>query len=270
MTCAEAQERLHDFTRGRLDARTAAAVQAHLEGCPTCTALVRTDRAMRAQVRAAAPQYPAPAALRARLEIALMTPQSAPAKRVSRLPRWSSWMAGQRWAAVAAVVVVLVLAWSGWSWWRSQDAAPPLLLMAVSEHTEYREQTMHAAPAADPQAIVGKVRTEVSYPLPPTFPGDAAVQLVKGAVTDLAGRRVVTLVYRDAQQRYSTLFLVPAAGVDIPAQGHIAIEIFTPFHQVRAGHQVFLWKQAGAACVLVSDLDSADSAALFLKIRKAV
>ncbi len=270
MTCAEAQEHLHDFTRGRLDARTAAAVQAHLEGCPACAALLRTDQAIRAQVRAAVPRYTAPPALRARLEASLAEPHSAATTGTQLRPRWTSWIKGHRWAAVGAVLVVLVLAWGGWSWWRSQDAAPPLLLAAVSEHTEYREQTMHAAPAADPQAIVGKVRTEVAYPLPPTFLGDAAVQLVKGAVTDLAGRRAVTLVYRDTQHRYSTLFLLPAAGVDIPAQGHVAIDTFTPFHQVRAGRQVFLWKQAGAACVLVSDLDPADSAGMFLKIRKAV
>ena len=270
MTCAEAQDQLHDLTRGRLDPRTADAVRAHIDACPTCTALFRTDQTARTRVRAAAPRYAAPQALRARLENLLSGTVAVAAPPTRRLPGWGHWIGGHRWATVCAgVLTLLVLGWAGWSWWRPTESAPPLVMAAISEHTEYRNREMRTSPAADPQAVVDHLRGEVGYPLPPAFLGDAAVQLMKGEVTDLSGRRAAALVYRDAYRRYSTLFLVPAAGVEVPAQGRTTIETFTPYRQALSGHQVFLWKQGGVACVLVSDLDPADSAAMFLKIRKS-
>jgi hypothetical protein len=48
------------------------------------------------------------------------------------------------------------------------------------------------------------------------------------------------------------------------------IETFKPYHRVVSGRQLLFWKQGSLACLLVSDLDQAGLASMFLKVRKAV
>jgi hypothetical protein len=64
------------------------------------------------------------------------------------------------------------------------------------------------------------------------------------------------------------LFVLPEAGIDIPAKGRMPIEAFRPHHRVVSGRQLLFWKQGRLAYLLVSDLDPAGSASMFLKIRK--
>jgi hypothetical protein len=110
---------------------------------------------------------------------------------------------------------------------------------------------------------------KIEYAFEPVFPGDAQQQLVAGKVSDLPGKRAATFVYRDGSGRYTTLFLLPEAGVDIPTEGRMPIKTFKPYHRVVSGRQLLLWKQGRLAYLLVSDLDQAGSASMFLKIRKA-
>jgi len=114
-----------------------------------------------------------------------------------------------------------------------------------------------------------ELHAKVDYALDPVFPGDAQQQLVAGMVSDLPGKRAATFVYRDGSGRYTTLFLLPEAGLDIPAEGRLPIETFTPYHRVVSGRQLLLWKQGRLAYLLVSDLDQAESVSMFLKVRKA-
>jgi hypothetical protein len=143
-----------------------------------------------------------------------------------------------------------------------------LLERAVDEHAEYVKETM-TRPAADPAAVTRELKEKVDYAFEPVFPGDAQQQLVAGTVSDLPGQRAATFVYRDGAGRYTTLFLLPAAGVDIPAEGRMPIETFAPYRRVVSGRQLLLWTQGRLAYLLVSDLDPAGAAAMFLKIRTA-
>jgi hypothetical protein len=88
-------------------------------------------------------------------------------------------------------------------------------------------------------------------------------------MADLPGKRAATLVYRDTAGRYTTLYLMPGTGTVIPDGGRMQIESFKPYHRVASGHQVLLWKQKELACLIVSDVDESELAAMFLKIRKA-
>ena len=268
MDCSEAREYLADLNRGLLPASAAVAVRAHVGACAACAEALRVDAEVRARVRLEAPRYTAPPALRERIRTVLA--DSTPTHTATTRPGgWQTWLFGPRWrvgSLTGATAVVLLVA-IGWLW-MAKDPVSVLLDRAVDEHAEYVKETM-TRPAADPAAVMRELKGKVDYAFEPVFPGDAQQQLVAGKVSDLPGKRVATFVYRDGSGRYTTLFLLPEAGVEIPAEGRIPIERFTPYHRVVSGRQLLFWKQGRLAYLLVSELDQAGSASMFLKIRKA-
>jgi anti-sigma factor (TIGR02949 family) len=269
MDCPEAREELSDLNRGRLPAGTAEAVRAHVEACSSCTEALRIDAELRTLIRSEAPRFAAPDALRARIR-SLLVDAATGAPTPNRLAKWRSRLFAPRWiigilaGAAAAVLVV----WGG-SIRMARDPVTILAADAVDEHREYMQETM-TQPAADPSAVVRELKAKVDYPFEPIFPGDAQERLIAGKVSDLSGKRAVTFVYRDAAGRYTTLFLMPGAGIAIPTEGRIPIETFQPYHRVVSGHQFLLWKQGNLACALVSDVGEAGLSSVFLKIRKAL
>lgn len=65
--CADALGRLDDFLDLELDARTHAEVEAHVRGCESCAAVVRTERALLDETRRALRAVSLPAGLRGRV-----------------------------------------------------------------------------------------------------------------------------------------------------------------------------------------------------------
>ncbi len=163
-------------------------------------------------------------------------------------------------------MALLLVVWAGWLWLR-RDPLSLLADGAVAEHVEYVKATM-TRPAADPLAVMCEARDQVDFAFEPIFPGDSQVALVAGMVTHLRGRRAAAFVYRDDSGHYTTLFLMPEAGIVIPDEGRMPIETFKPYHRVTSGRELLLWKQRNLACLLVSDLDQEGMAQMFLKIRK--
>jgi len=278
MDCSEAREHLSDLNRGRLEADTAEVVRAHVGQCATCAAALQAEAGIRTLIRAQAPRYSAPLALKARIQ-ALLVESASPKESVTHVAapgtrptagqsRWRDLFRGHSWTvgSLAGAVAVLLVVWASWLW-LARDPVSLLADRAVAEHVEYVKDTM-TRPAADPSAVMGEVKSQVGFAFEPVFPGDSQVQLVAGMVSDLRGRRAATFVYRDGSGRYTTLFLMPEAGIVIPDKGRMPIETFKPYHRVTSGRQLLLWKQRNLACLLVSDLDQAGMAFVFLKIRK--
>lgn len=263
MECPEARENLTDLNRGRLEADTAAAVRAHVAECPACAAALQREVEVHALVQARAPRYAAPPELRTRIQAILA--QSEP----GGWPAWRRWFRAHPWAVrgLAGAVAVLLLTWAG-ILWITRDPVSRLAARAVAEHVEYVKE-MVSRPAPDPLSLVGELRSQVDFAFEPVFRGDSQVQLVAALVTDLSGKRAAAFIYRDGSGRYTTLFLMPEAGTVIPAEDRMAIETFKPHHRVASGRHLLLWKQRNLACLMVSDLDEADLAAMFLKVRKA-
>src|SRR5512143_1746960 len=225
MDCAEARDDLSDLNRGQLPASTTDAVRTHVGECAACAEALQVDAEVRARVRREAPRYTAPPALRERIRTLLADSalaQTAPA----RSGGWRAWLPGLRWTvgSLAGATAAVLLLGVGWLW-MAKDPVSVLLDRAVDEHAEYVKDTM-TRPAADPAAVMRALQGKVGYAVERVFPGDAQQQLVAGKVSDLPGARAATFVYRDGAGRYTTLFLLPGAGVDIPAKGRMPIETF--------------------------------------------
>lgn len=269
MECAAVQELLNDLNRGRLESGLGEAVRAHVAGCTSCAHALNFDAELRARLRAEAPRYAASPALRARLQVLAADIAPAPGPVLERPGGWRGWIARHPWpvATLAGAVAVVLLAWAGWLW-LARDPVSLLAARAIDEHAEYAKRTMSRS-TPDPQAVVQDLKRRLGYALDPVFPGDSHLQLVGGSVSDLPGRRAAALIYRDPANRYTTLYLMPEGGIDVPREGRLSIEKYTPHHRVVSGRQLLLWKQRGLACLIVSDMDEAGTAAAFLKIRKA-
>src|SRR5438132_14164828 len=71
VTCTSALELIEPYIDGELDANQAAAIAAHIETCDSCTAVNSRLQKLRADIRAQAPYYAAPAHLQQRIRTGL-------------------------------------------------------------------------------------------------------------------------------------------------------------------------------------------------------
>jgi anti-sigma factor (TIGR02949 family) len=263
MECREVQDHLAELARNQFAPDLADAVRAHVAGCAACAEALRVEAALRALIRGQAPRYPAPPALRARVQTAL--------RRAGRpaAPGWRAWLFLRPWkvGGLVAAFAALVVVWVGTSW-LAADPVSRLIAGAVDEHREYAQEAMHR-PAPNPADLLAALRSRAGFGLGPLFPGDAESPLISTTTAEMRGKPTVALVYRNGPERYTTLLLMPGADVTIPPEDRLPIETFKPYHRVASGKQVLFWKQHDLACLLVSDLDGSATAAFFLKIRKA-
>lgn len=263
MECSEVREHLADLHRGRLAPDLAASVRAHAEGCAGCGRASQVEGALHALIRARAPRYSAPPALRARIQTSL---------RMAERPAsvgWRGWLRlhpGVSSAAVGVVAAVIAV-WVA-NAWLARDPISQLIARAVKEHAEYAREAMHR-PVPDAAALLATLRSQARFPIGPLFAGDPAAPLISATPGELHGKPAVALVYRNGPERYTTLLLMPGADATIPAEDRLAIETFKPHHRVASGKHVLYWKQHDLACLMVSDLDQSGTAAMFLKIRTA-
>lgn len=263
MDCRETRELLAELTRNQLDRDVADAARAHAASCASCAEALRVDAAIHVLIRERAPRYPAPPALRARVQTALRDAGRRPA------PAWRTWVSlhRRRLGSAAAALAAIVVVWVG-ATWLAADPVSRLVTRAVDEHVEYAREAMHRA-TPDAAGLLAALRSRSGFPLGPLFPGDAETQLISTTTAELRGKPAVALVYRNGPERYTTLLLMPGADVTIPVENRLSVQTFKPYHQVVSGKQVLYWKQHDLACLMVSDLDRDATAALFLKIRKA-
>ncbi len=263
MECREAQDHLAELARNQVEPDLADAVRAHMAGCASCADAFRAEASLHAVIRTRAPRYAAPPALRARVQAALR--QAGPAAE----PRWGAWLFLHPWrvGGLAAALAALVVVWIGTTW-LAADPASRLIVGAVEEHREYAREAMDR-PAPNAADLLAALRSRAGFALGPLFPGDSEAQLITTTTAELRGKPAAALVYRNGPGRYTTLLLMPGAGVTIPAEDRLSIETFKPHHRVASGKQILFWKQQDLACLMVSDLDEPALAAFFLKIRKA-
>jgi len=106
MDCQAARDDIDAYAIGALDAEDALALEAHLDACDDCSALL--DRALdtAASLALSAPLVAGGGALRARVLASAAVLSGAPPKRVSS-PRW--------WGAAAAALILLSAGAVGWS-----------------------------------------------------------------------------------------------------------------------------------------------------------
>jgi anti-sigma factor RsiW len=186
MTCAETGILLHALLDGELDVGHARDVEAHLHGCPRCTAQFRTHREMQQAMSATQLRYTAPMSLRRRIE---MTLPSAPKRTSSRRSVLKGFVMGTALStAMAASLVIAVI---------RTDPDQRVLGDVVSAHV----RSLQGDHLTD-------VQTSDQHTVKPWFNGKVAIAppvvdltaqgftLLGGRLDYIDGKAVASIVYR--------------------------------------------------------------------------
>jgi anti-sigma factor RsiW len=242
MTHEEAEMLVHALLDGELDAGHARELEAHLEGCPRCSAQLAAFRDLRQAIAAADLRLAAPAALRQRIEKALPAPAAAWRPSVKREPNRRGFLTGFAFgtalsAAAAAVVVVGVF---------RSDENQRLLDDVVSAHL----RSLHGEHLTD-------VLSGDQHTVKPWFNGRVDVAppvvdltakgftLLGGRLDYVEGKPAAAIVYR-RRTHVINLFVVPAAAAG-PRQWRM---------ETAQGFNVYRWRANGLNVVAISDLNA--------------
>ncbi|MBZ5579900.1 MAG: zf-HC2 domain-containing protein [Acidobacteriia bacterium] len=224
MTCREARLLVSTYQDGELDPVQAVAVESHARDCAACAALLEGHIRLSAAV-AAAPYYPASAALRQRL-----------AHRPAPL-----WRRPAPWLALAASVAVALLA-------VVKLAPAPIESEIVQAHLRsMRAQRLVDVPASGPHAVRPWLAGKLDFALNVADISGRGFVLVGGRVDSLNGRTVAALVYRRGTHVVN-VFVWPAANQ--PDQ--------PPASAASDGFNIVNWRSDGMTWWAVSDLDRSE------------
>lgn len=242
MDCKAASELLPLYFDGELDRATSREIEAHLDHCAACSALLVEHDALRRALRNDVPRYGAPASLHARIKEASEQVTGARVARSQRRP-WLALAASWLLAFVAGGLAVGGLKHIGAapreeaqltrdlfaSHWRALAAASPIDVVSTDQHT------------VKPW-FAGKVGTAPAV-------RDFAAQgyaLIGGRIDYVGTERVPVLVYRHGKHLID-VFVLPAA-----------LAIGEADMASAQGYTVAGTTLEGQRAVLVSDMDRAE------------
>jgi anti-sigma factor RsiW len=237
LTCEEAHPLLRPGFRGQLDQQTRADLDAHLASCVGCRAVGEEERALDALLEQHLPQYPAPLALKRRLQGRL--PVLPPVRR-------RPWAGG---LALAAVAGISLFAWRT----LTPAAGSPLVAEAVADHLRviYRDRPVDIE-SGGPHQVKPWFTGRLDFALPSVFGGNDEFTLAGGSVGYFHDRQAAVLVYK-RQLHTISLLVFRAQGLSFPA-GTSRVGSLTASVAQQRGFSTVLWQDGELGYALVSDL----------------
>ena len=232
--CADKELLIHALADGELDAGNAAALEAHVAGCPACATALAEVREVKARLAATPAGWTAPASLHARLDAALAE-ATAPPPRRRRLGAETWVMAGAAGAVAASLALVALI---------------PTGMSVEGQLIDAQARSLEAQHLVD-------VQTSDRHTVKPWFNGkidfappvvDLAPQgypLVGGRLDRIDGRRAAALVFRRHAHTIN-LFVWPGAAPETPVLEH------------KEGYGLVRWGRGGLVFWAVSDVDAPD------------
>jgi anti-sigma factor RsiW len=193
MNCHDAESLIAAYADGEVDRLKSLSVRKHLRTCPSCAAKHDELLALRARVRAEAPRYSAPPALRARVEATLeaMRPR-APARSRSIDHHWR-WLTGGALAGCAATALAWFVGTAVLDWRANDDLAAE----AVTTHVRATlgNQLIQVA-SSDQHTVKPWLSARLDYSPPVRDFAQDGFALTGGRIDYLDRHPVATLVYR--------------------------------------------------------------------------
>jgi len=237
VNCQDVEARLGAYLDDELDAAEAAAVAAHLKGCPRCGEHLDRLRAVRAALRAELPAYRAPDTLRMRVRDAVR--ESAPEVAPPRTPVWS-------WLAVAAALVLAVV--GTWKVTADRAAATVLTEEVLAAHVRsLMPGHLTDVPSSDQHTVKPWFDGRLDFSPPVSDLAPQGFPLVGGRLDYVGERPVAALVYGRRLHRIN-VFVWPTHETSLAGTSRVE----------RNGYHLIRWVEDGMALWAVSDLNEAE------------
>jgi anti-sigma factor RsiW len=253
MNCNEAGAMIGAYADGEVDGLRGHTIRKHLRLCRDCAGKHQAVLDLRARIRAEAPHYKAPAALRDRVMALVESARPAPNERTPRAERWR-WMAGGALAGCAATVVAWVLGTAVLDWRMNEDLA----VEAVTTHVRATLGNHRVDVASSDQHTVKPwLSARLDYSPPVRDFASEGFALVGGRIDYLDRQPVAALVYR-YRDHMIDVFVRPPTAHAAPA----------PLRTVR-GFNVVHAVGAGMDWLAVSDLNAAELSRFVEKLARS-
>jgi len=196
MNCNEAGTLAARYADGEIDSLQGRSIELHLRGCAACAAKHRGVLALRAQIRAEAPYFPATPALRERVRALLANaPDVVPTPPRPQRNRWA-WLTSGALAGCTATVFAFVLGTAVIDWRANEDVA----VEAVATHVRATlNNHLIEVASSDQHTVKPWLSARLDYSPPVRDLADEGFALSGGRLDTLDKQRVATLVYRYRQ-----------------------------------------------------------------------
>jgi anti-sigma factor RsiW len=208
MNCNEAATLITAYADGEMDESRGDAIKKHLLGCDGCTTQYRSVLALRAQLRAEIPYFPASPALRSRVRALLGAVDAAqPSRRHPADDRWR-WLTGGALAGCTATMLAWVLGAAVIDWRNSDELA----VDAVATHVRatLNNQLIEVA-SSDRHTVKPWLSARLDYSPPVQDLASDGFPLTGGRLDTLNKQPIATLVYRYRQHTID-VFVRPESG----------------------------------------------------------
>lgn len=249
MNCSRLRQVLDAHIDGEIDRATGEEIERHLRSCTACAAVMSERVTLRQRVRAGAPRFQAPAALRRAVRRSLAAGHDGTASR-RRRPSWLQ-------AGALAVVVAVVSATAGY-WIGQPPPDRPLREEVVASHVASlgAARQLVDVVSADRHVVKPWFQGKVDFaPVVRDLSKDGYTLL--GARLDhVADRHASTIVYR-VRNHIISLFAWRAASDEAAPVALSAAR----------GYNVASWSENGLRFAAVSDVDAQDLERFALLVR---
>jgi anti-sigma factor RsiW len=193
MNCNEAGTLVAQYADGEVDNLQGRSIERHLRGCAACATKHEGVLALRAQIRAKEPYFPAPPALRERVRALLANAHdAAPVRPRPERDRWR-WLTGSALAGCTATMLAWTLGTAVINWHANEDVA--VEAVAIHVRATLNDHLIEVA-SSDRHTVKPWLSARLDYSPPVQDLASEGFVLSGGRLDKLDKKRVATLVYR--------------------------------------------------------------------------
>ena len=240
MTCEDVERLVEAYADGELSLESALALEAHVAGCPACTARLDGIRAVRHTLRTA-PYFQAPEALAARVRTTMAAASTSSSRPRAPRPLYRRW---QPWLAAAASLAVVSLAVAGVLRQRAALADDATTAAVIEGHVRsLMADHLTDVASADRHTVKPWFAGRIDFSPTVVDLASDGFPLVGGRLDYIDHRTAAAMVYK-RREHVINVFVWPQAGG-------------SPSHVTRSdarGYHVISWTRDGVAVWMVSDL----------------
>jgi anti-sigma factor RsiW len=248
VSCKLTERFVPGYLDGELDLARTIEMETHLQTCGDCAREFERQKALRATLQRSSLAYPAPAALRERIQSSLRP--SAPAESREPASVWRPFVL-LRWAGAFAVLALFaVTAWQLLPGLRGPSSDQRLAAEVLSSHVRSLEAShLMDVASTDQHTVKPWFDGKLDFSPPVEDLASDGFPLVGGRLDYLEGREVAALVYQ-RRKHFINVFVWPGAA------GSSSTQTLEP----RQGYNLMRWSRGGFQFWAVSDVSAQDLA----------